>query len=536
MNGATGSERTHDSYHADGRERARPRRRVAGMMLPSARTMPQPLTIPMDDGVQLAGLRWPAAATRAPAIVMLTPYRKEGAPEAILSVGRDLGCNVVSVDLRGLGGSEGEWDGPFSPREVRDGVSVLEWVADSEFCDGRTAVVGPSYLGMMSLWTAAGRPHGLRCAIASVPPVDFYRDLWHRGGIPSHTSWGAVVAAVHQHRPEMARRVLDDFYGRTAVDAFDDLRCAERSVESRIVDIEVPTLVAGGWSDYFRRATVRAYNALRAPRRLVIGNWHHDDLATVRRDEVERWLTRWLLGLDKIVRPERSALLQDPATGRWTGIDDWPDPSSIVFEQWRLVGEPAVLPVLLAFDEIPEADEIQVAPTYDAATGSGMHQWGPSWTVNWGPPPTATVLLGPVALRAILVSEDATDLDLHARLTLREADGSLRALAEGRLRASHRALTLSRSTVNASGDVVVPWHPHDAAEAIPLRTPIDLLVEIDPIYVQLRPGASLRLGITLIRADRRVRPAIARLLPESHLLLPRRAEGSLKRGAAAGAR
>ena len=87
-------------------------------------------------------------------------------PHAALA--RSVGCHLVVVDVRGLGGSGGEWDGMLSPGEIADGVEALEWLADRDGGDGQTASVGASYCGANQLLIAARRPRGLRCIAPSV--------------------------------------------------------------------------------------------------------------------------------------------------------------------------------------------------------------------------------------------------------------------------------------------------------------------------------------------------------------------------------
>jgi predicted acyl esterase len=482
----------------------------------------QLIEVPMSDGVVLSALRLPAARQPAPAVVMLTPYRKEPwlmfARQSGLA---QLGCNVVVADVRGLGGSGGEWDGPHSPREISDGVELLAWIATQEFCDGQTALLGPSYLGLNTLLITAQRPPSLRCVVSMVPPVDIYRDMWRRGGVPSHTNWGAMVAYSNQHRPHAQQRILDDFYLRTVADPFDSDRSRSRSVQDRLDQIEAPVLVIGGWYDYFLRGTVHAFRGLHSAKRLVVGNWGHlDPEARELKDEPQRWLRYWLFGEGDDPSSGNNVMLQVVGTGAWTSCAGWPETQEIEWERWTPVAAPTRITVPVSF-ETPATSIPPVPLPEHLGTNSGMALWGEAWSADTPPVPATTRYLGPVALRLVLESGEATDIDLHARLSRVCADGTVHQITEGRLRASHRALDNDRNDYTADDQIAIPWHPHDAPEALPVGEPVAIEVEIFPINLELKEGGSLRLGVTLIRADDIVAPTSATLLPETQLLLPK---------------
>ena len=86
----------------------------------SAQPTPEPLEIPVGDGVTLSALRYPAARHPAPAAVTFTPYRKESPSGPVVSAPliHDIGCDLIVVDTLGMGGSGGVWDGTYSPNEI----------------------------------------------------------------------------------------------------------------------------------------------------------------------------------------------------------------------------------------------------------------------------------------------------------------------------------------------------------------------------------------------------------------------------------
>lgn len=481
------------------------------------------IEVPMEDGVALAVTRFPAPASPTPAIVILTPYRKE---MFAMDMGRSgvaqLGYELIVADVRGTGGSGGEWDGPLSSREISDGVELLEWVAEQDFCDGQTALFGPSYLGMNTLLIAARRPRGLRCIVSIVPPVDVYRDMWYRGGIPSLTNWGAIVAYRNPHRPSAQQRILHDFYVTTVADPFDGERLQHCSAEYILDKIEAPVLLLGGWYDFCLRGTIRAFEGVQAPKRLVIGSWGHGDPDAAQFEhEPSRWFSYWLRGAGNDPAAEANVVLQCVGTDAWASYENWPAVAEIDWEQWQPVAIPAVVPTATVVGESVPDSHSPIAPGEDLEIDTGMHLWGETWTADTAPVVEPTRYRGPVTLNALLVSEEATDLDLHARISIVRADGSVHQVTEGRLRASHRALDPCRTQMTADGQVAVPWHPHDRAEPLPVGEPVTLHVEIFPVNLELAPGEALRLGITFVRSDQAVGPSQVVLQPETRLLLPR---------------
>lgn len=104
--------------------------------------------IPMPDGAHLAAtLHRPAADGRWPAIITLMPYHKDGrggrgSTEAVHHHFARRGYAALTVDLRGLGGSEGLNAYPFDPQERRDGHAAVEWAAGQPWCTGNVGMWG----------------------------------------------------------------------------------------------------------------------------------------------------------------------------------------------------------------------------------------------------------------------------------------------------------------------------------------------------------------------------------------------------------
>jgi predicted acyl esterase len=484
--------------------------------------LPRPvhLAVEVSDGAQLSVLRYPARNGPAPAVVILTPYRKEAAWFNYHHVAIEHGYEVLVADARGFGASTGRYEGPLSEREVEDGVELLEWVAAQDFCTGRTAMIGASYLGALQYRIAARRPRGLCCIAPAIAPLDEYRDMWHRGGIPSFTGWGTDTF----FRSQQPATVRDGVSGilRDLMTEFDERQRASSRPQPDLGAIEVPVLCLGGWNDTFTNATVRAFREVRTPKRLVIGEWGHESQPTrTEQSELARWLDFWLrdIGEDP-TRAGRNIAVQRIGDGTWHELPNWPAPAEIHHTPWQLVTDDTTLSVVPFLDALPPAPNPLVDPMIDGCIDTGMHLWGESWSADWAAPSGDAAFLGSVGVRLVVTTDRSADFDTHVRLSLVRGDGTVRQLTEGRLRASHRATDFALSQVTGNDDMVVPWHDHTSRTPVVAGKPTTLDIEILPIHVRLGGGERLRLGVSLASVNAAGYGSHAVLHARSRVLLP----------------
>ena len=126
-------------------------------------------TVPARDGIGLHVRIWQAdpSGDRRPAILSLTPYTSDDAQEYGDYFARH-GYVYVSMDARGRGESEGEFwpmaqDGP-------DGADVVRWISGRPWSDGRVAMRGGSYRGMVQ-WQILAALRGDTSALRTVVPT-----------------------------------------------------------------------------------------------------------------------------------------------------------------------------------------------------------------------------------------------------------------------------------------------------------------------------------------------------------------------------
>ena len=323
--------------------------------------------IPMADGVRLAARLWlPLDADQrpVPAILEYIPYRRRDSTRIRDDImhgwfaGRGYAC--VRVDLRGSGDSEGVLEDEYLPRELEDGVAVIDWISRQPWCSGQVGMIGISWGGFNGLQIAALRPAALRAVISVCSTDDRYADdVHHMGGclLGDNLSWASTMLAYNSLPPDpeivgaawrsmwldrlqgsglwlakwLAHQRRDDYWRHGSI-------CEDWGA------IQCPVMAVSGWADGYSNAVLRLLEHLRGPRLGLIGPWSHkyphDGIpgpAIGFLQECLRWWDQWLKGQETgiMAEPMLRAWLQDsmpPTTsylerpGRWVGEPSWPSP------------------------------------------------------------------------------------------------------------------------------------------------------------------------------------------------------------------
>ncbi|MBS1715709.1 MAG: CocE/NonD family hydrolase [Armatimonadetes bacterium] len=146
------------------------------------------------DGVHLmSDIERPAGEGKVPTVLVRTPY---GRAQSLASYAwlATRGYAVVVEDVRGRGGSDGDWD-PFV-REKEDGFDTLDWISKQPWSDGKVGMIGGSYLGSVQ-WAAAASKHpALKCIVPQVSPPDPMSNIpWDNGAfmLLGNVWWTRVV-------------------------------------------------------------------------------------------------------------------------------------------------------------------------------------------------------------------------------------------------------------------------------------------------------------------------------------------------------
>jgi uncharacterized protein len=169
-----------------------------------------------------------------------TPFE---APDPAFWVPR--GYAVMHVDLRGFGKSEGNSIfGMFGSTEVYDFGQIIEWAGTQSWSNGKVALMGVSYLAIAQWYAAAANPEHLTAIIPWEGASDLYRDILYHGGIPG-------LPGPDERLPPLPSAGEAETFFQLAplLASIPPLDLKRIVAEPRLVDIQVPALICGSFSD-----------------------------------------------------------------------------------------------------------------------------------------------------------------------------------------------------------------------------------------------------------------------------------------------
>ncbi len=321
--------------------------------------------VQMPDGISLATTVYePAGSGPWPTILIRNPY-DQFMPVVVTWCERLVryGYACVYQDVRGQGGSEGEWEPVVN--EGVDGSETLHWLAKQPFVDGNIGMLGPSYLAAVQ-WAAASvsLPPEVKTFVPSVFTTNNYASQYE-GGMFRHetyTAWAAIMAQrgmggesageqyqrAIRHRPHLE---VDELFFGTRLpwyrewtgSPFPDAALWRRKDNRRLLSaperLGIPILMVGGWYDVFFGPQFGDWERLasQSQSRFIIGPWTHrgsggDALET---PNAGGGLLQWIPVLDWLGHHLRGEPLDEPpgvATyvmreNRWLNRSTWPPKS-----------------------------------------------------------------------------------------------------------------------------------------------------------------------------------------------------------------
>lgn len=321
--------------------------------------------IPLADGTRLAARIWmpdDAPTNPVPAILEYLPYRKRDGTAVRDQLthpyfaGHGYAC--LRVDIRGNGESDGLMHDEYTRQEQADGVEVIAWIADQDWCSGTVGMMGISWGGFNGLQIAALRPPALK-AVATLCSTDnrYTDDIHYKGGclLNENLGWAATMLSYSSRPPDPAlvgERWRDMWLERLENNPLlvktwlehqhRDAYWKHGSVCEDFSAIEASVLAVGGWGDAYSNAIPRLLNGLSAPARGIIGPWAHKyphfavpEPKVGFLQEALRWWDRWLkdepTGVEDdpvcrtyIMDAVRPAVSYNARPGRWIAQDGWP--------------------------------------------------------------------------------------------------------------------------------------------------------------------------------------------------------------------
>lgn len=356
--------------------------------MPAAISVERNISIPMRDGVMLAGdLYRPSGGGSYPTLLQRTPYNKSGSggiAQAYALRAAEAGYAVLVQDVRGRFNSSGDFRGFI--QEQPDGFDTCAWIIEQPWSNGRIGMFGNSYVGMTQ-WqaTLSGAP-GLQ-AIAPVVTAADYHDGWtYQGGAfnlyfnyswataglaletagrrrvadPSATGHAELIARVDTMDDWLAKTPLDhdkaliehaayyqEWLDHPNLDAYWD----HLNVDGKYETIAIPSLNIGGWFDVFLGGTLANYSGMRwhgktaearEGTRLIVGPWSHQSysygnpigeywpgvLSSIDAIDVVgsqlRFFDRWLRDVDSGIDREPPVSIFVMGDNIWRTESSWP--------------------------------------------------------------------------------------------------------------------------------------------------------------------------------------------------------------------
>ena len=468
--------------------------------------------IAMPDGVRLAARLWLPDRLPAPVVLEALPYRMDDLTSSYASEYERLcdegGLAVCRLDIRGTGSSQGIALDEYTPQEHADICEVITWLAAQEWSNGRVGMFGTSWSGFNSIQVACLRPPALGAIVPIYATDDRYTDDVHYMGGALRAidlvDWVTYMIACNALPPVPAlagdgwrdewRRRIDEtppWVLRWLEEQTDGPYWRHGSLRPGYERITAATMIVGGWADGYRNATLRAFEALRCPKRLVLGPWSHMSTATSLPGphidlvpELCRWFGRWLRddanGIDEeppiavfARRSTRPAPDLAEVRGEWRAEPTWP-PERLRTATLSAPGE--------AVDTIAVRGDVGVTAWNSCA---GKLPWGQpgdqrrddalSLVYEWDPLDAELEMLGYPRLRLRLTAETPV-ATLAARLCDVFPDDTSALVSRGTLNLAHRT----------SHTDPVPLAP---------GTPVDIELELEATSWLFEPGHRIRLAI-----------------------------------------
>ncbi|WAJ46344.1 CocE/NonD family hydrolase [Mycobacterium sp. Aquia_216] len=413
------------------------------------------------------------------------------------------GYAICNPDARGVSDSEGDsvlWD----RQEGQDCHDLIEWLAVQEWCTGKVAMSGTSYLAVAQWFAAAEQPQHLTAINPWEGVSDVYRDLVMRGGIPD---------------TGFARQLRDNSYwGMNRKE--DILAEAERyplvndlwrNKIPRVDRITVPAYVVASYSNTLHTAgTFRAWRRIGSKDKwLRIHNSQEwpDYYDEANREDLRRFFDHFLKGDDngwELTPRVRYAILDLRGGDRVNLPADRFPPAGVAYAKYYLDAASRTLRTR------PPVQEATVA--YDAEAANQAEPNFASFLVGFD---EQTTMVGYPKARLWVEADGADDMDLFVFVQKLDEHGTplqqftvpnrgarihdvtergasiLRYKgSEGRLRVSMRHLDEELSTDE------VPAHSFDRVEKLSPGTAVEIDIDLLPIGLVFHPGEQLRLVVS----------------------------------------
>ena len=427
------------------------------------------------------------------------------------------GYAICNPDPRGIAYSDGD-SAMFGRQEGKDCHDLIEWLAVQDWCSGKVAMSGTSYLAIAQWFTAAEQPEHLAAINPCEGFSDVYRDLVMRGGMPD-LGFSDRLRISYAGKNKREDASLEAQQCPLVNPLWDDKT-------ARFDKITVPSYVVASYSNTLHTAgTFRAWRRMASKDKwLRIHNtqeWpdYYDDGNT---EDLRRFFDFYMKGekngWDKTPRVRYSVhdfkggdSINRPALA-------FP-PEHVTNTKYYLEGNSRAL--------VPKAPPVEATAVYDTQTVPPLV----SFTLRFD---KETEMIGYPKAHLWVEAKDAEDMDLFVLVQKLDAFGSplqqftvpnhgarMQDLTErgssvlrykgsnGRLRVSARHLDEKMSTED------VPAHSFDRVEKLAPGAIVDVEIDMFPVGLRFQSGEQLRLVISAQNALGPIMPMVADYVPDN---------------------
>ncbi|HVL46969.1 MAG TPA: CocE/NonD family hydrolase, partial [Candidatus Thermoplasmatota archaeon] len=325
--------------------------------------------IPTFDGVTLAADVWRADLPNRtfPVVAIISPYfagakqrddNNYPDPDSTYAAYIDWflprGYAVALVDLRGTRSSGGCVD-LGGPKEQADAATVVDFLGQLPWSNGKVGMIGGSYDGWTQQMAAANTPKHLAAIIPIAPVADWYHVVGKGGakyqgwtphspllynyeiGVNQHDPYD-IDHLTHQHCLVVNQAGSNDFTGDY------NAWMRERDIREKAKDARAPMLYVHGFADVNARPDHIDpwYNNYGGPKRGFLWQMDHaqpNAANTGRGDDFRRLAIQWmdyhLLGLPNGINGTYGLVEVQDNFGRWRLETSWP-PADLVETRFAL--------------------------------------------------------------------------------------------------------------------------------------------------------------------------------------------------------
>jgi len=501
------------------------------------------VAVVLRDGVTIyVDLLRPTGHQRVPVLIAWSPYGKsQGTAPRVTALYNMLGMGnsrlsglakfegpdpaywcahgyaVCNPDPRGIAYSDGD-SAMFGRQEGQDCHDLIEWLAAQEWCTGKVAMSGTSYLATSQWFTAAEQPPHLAAINPCEGFSDVYRDLVMRGGIPD-LGFSDRLRISYAGKNEREDTSLE-------AQRFPLMNELWEDKVARFDDIAVPAYVVASYSNTLHTAgTFRAWRRMASKDKwLRIHNtqeWpdYYDEANT---EDLRRFFDFYLKddknGWEQTPRV-RYSVLDFKGGDRINQPADAFPPDHVTQTKYYLDGNSRAL--------ISKPPAVAATAAYDTKSAPALV----SFTMRFD---KETEIIGYPKAHLWVEAKDADDMELFILVQKLDAFGShlqqftvpnqtARMLdltergssvlrykgSNGRLRVSARHLDEKLSTYD------VPAHSFDREEKLKPGEIVDIQIDMFPVGLRFYRGEQLRLVISALNSLGTIMPLVIDYVPHN---------------------